>query len=88
LTSDSTLTNFVEFLYKELQFALREAVGARTLDELLGDKDALDREIGDAVRPKIEAHGLAVASRRALRFQGSPGFSACGRSLLPDLQAR
>jgi hypothetical protein len=25
------LTNFVEFLYKELQFALREAVGTRTL---------------------------------------------------------
>jgi regulator of protease activity HflC (stomatin/prohibitin superfamily) len=58
----STLTNFVEFLYKELQFALREAVGARTLDELLGDKGALDREIGDAVRPKIEEHGLAVRS--------------------------
>jgi hypothetical protein len=43
-----TLTNFVEFAYKELQFALREAVGARTLDELLGDKGALDREIGCA----------------------------------------
>jgi regulator of protease activity HflC (stomatin/prohibitin superfamily) len=62
VTARSTLTNFVEFLYKELQFALREAVGARTLDELLGDKGALDREIGDAVRPKIEAHGLAVHS--------------------------
>jgi len=58
----STLTNFVEFLYKEMQFALREAVGARTLDELLGDKGALDREIGDAVRPKVEEHGLAVQS--------------------------
>ncbi|HZT03262.1 MAG TPA: SPFH domain-containing protein [Steroidobacteraceae bacterium] len=46
----STLSNFVEFLYKELQFALREAVGARTLDELLGDKGALDREVGNAVR--------------------------------------
>jgi regulator of protease activity HflC (stomatin/prohibitin superfamily) len=58
----STLTNFVEFLYKEMQFALREAVGARTLDELLGDKGALDREIGTAVRPKVEEHGLAVQS--------------------------
>ena len=58
----STLTNFVEFLYKELQFALREAVGARTLDELLGDKGALDREIGDAVRAKVEEHGLALRS--------------------------
>ncbi len=36
------LTNFVEFVNKELQFALREAIGARVLDELLGDKGALD----------------------------------------------
>lgn len=58
----SALTSFVEFLYKELQFALREAVGARTLDELLGDKGALDREIGNAVRARVEEHGLAVRS--------------------------
>ena len=60
------LTNFVEaapaFVYKELQFALREAVGARVLDELLGDKGALDREIGNVVRAKVEEHGLAVRS--------------------------
>jgi regulator of protease activity HflC (stomatin/prohibitin superfamily) len=37
-------------------------VGARTLDELLGDKGVLDREIGDAVRAKVEEHGLAVRS--------------------------
>jgi regulator of protease activity HflC (stomatin/prohibitin superfamily) len=58
----TNLTNFVEFVYKELQFALREAVGARTLDELLGDKGVLDREIGDAVRAKVVEHGLAVRS--------------------------
>ncbi len=58
----SELTNFVEYVYKELQFALREAVGARVLDELLGDKGALDREIGESVRAKVEAHGLAVRS--------------------------
>ena len=58
----STLTNFVDFLYKELQFALREAVGVRTLDELLGSKGSLDREVGDAVRAKVEEHGLAVRS--------------------------
>jgi regulator of protease activity HflC (stomatin/prohibitin superfamily) len=58
----AALTNFVEFLYKQLQFALREAVGTRTLDELLGDKGVLDREIGDAVRAQIEEHGLAISS--------------------------
>ncbi len=56
------LANFVEYVYKELQFALREAVGARTLDELLGDKGALDREIGDAVRARVQEYGLAVRS--------------------------
>jgi regulator of protease activity HflC (stomatin/prohibitin superfamily) len=58
----SVLSSFVEFLYKELQFALRESVGARTLDELLGDKGSLDREIGQAVRAKVEEHGLALRS--------------------------
>jgi len=58
----AALTNFVEFLYKQLQFALREAVGTRTLDELLGDKGVLDREIGEAVRARVEEHGLAVRS--------------------------
>jgi regulator of protease activity HflC (stomatin/prohibitin superfamily) len=58
----AALTNFVEFLYKQLQFALREAVGTRTLDELLGDKGVLDREIGDVVRAQVEEHGLAVRS--------------------------
>ena len=58
----TALTNFVEFVYKELQFALREAVGTRTLDELLGDKGALDREIASVVRAKVEEHGLAVRS--------------------------
>jgi hypothetical protein len=58
----AALTNFVEFLYKQLQFALRETVGTRTLDELLGEKGVLDREIGDAVRAQVQEHGLAVHS--------------------------
>ncbi len=58
----STLASSTEFLYKELQLALREAVGVRTLDQLLGEKGALDREIGNAVRAKVEEHGLAVRS--------------------------
>jgi regulator of protease activity HflC (stomatin/prohibitin superfamily) len=62
VNSRSELVNFVEFVYKELQFALREAVGSRTLDELLGHKGVLDREIADVVGPKVEKHGLAVRS--------------------------
>jgi hypothetical protein len=56
------LVNFVEFLNRELLFALREATGARVLDELLEDVGALDREVGNAVRTKVQEHGLAVRS--------------------------
>ncbi len=57
----ATVGNAVDYLYKELQFALREAVGTRTLDELLADKGALDREVASAAA-KLEASGLAVRS--------------------------
>lgn len=56
------LVNFVEYVYKELQFALREAVGARTLDELLGDKGAFDLEISTIVAGKLEGNGVVVRS--------------------------
>lgn len=56
------LQNFLEYIYKELQFALREAIGSRTLDELLGAKGDLDREIQGSARGKIEQHGIKLAS--------------------------
>jgi len=58
----TALQNFVEYIYKELQFALREAIGSRTLDELLGAKGDLDREIQASARGKIEQHGIELAS--------------------------
>ena len=58
----SALQSFAEFIYKELQFALREAIGSRTLDELLGAKGELDREIQNCARSKIEEHGIRLAS--------------------------
>jgi regulator of protease activity HflC (stomatin/prohibitin superfamily) len=57
----ASVSNFVDYVYKELQFALREAVGTRTLDGLLTDKNALDREVA-ASAVKLEARGLAVRS--------------------------
>ena len=56
------LANFVDYLYKELQFALREAVGGRTLDELLGSKGELDREIGATVTGRVAGLGLGLKS--------------------------
>lgn len=58
----AALQNSGDFVYKELQFALREAIGGRTLDELLGAKGELDREIHAAARGKIEMHGIRLAS--------------------------
>lgn len=58
----SSLTDFADHLYRELQFALRQAIGTRTLDALLGNKDELDRAVHDAVRAKVGEHGIDVRS--------------------------
>ena len=57
----SVVSNAAEYVYKELQLALREAVGMRTLDELLTDKGAIDREVA-ASATRLETGGLAVRS--------------------------
>jgi regulator of protease activity HflC (stomatin/prohibitin superfamily) len=57
----ATVSNLADYIYKELQLALRQAVGTRTLDELLADKGAIDREVA-AYAAKLEASGLAVRS--------------------------
>jgi regulator of protease activity HflC (stomatin/prohibitin superfamily) len=57
----AVVSNAAEYVYKELQLALREAVGSRTLDELLTDKGVIDREVS-ASAAKLEASGLAVRS--------------------------
>lgn len=49
-----------EQVYRELQFALRQAVSARSLDELLGDKAALDAEILGSVRARVAGLGTEV----------------------------
>lgn len=50
----------LDFLYQELQFGLRAAVGARTLDALLEDKGAVDQEVFDTVREKFAEIGIDV----------------------------
>ncbi|MDH5178320.1 MAG: slipin family protein [Gammaproteobacteria bacterium] len=58
----SKLSNMNDYVYREMQFALRQAVGTRTLDTLLGEKDALDRVIFDSVKEKISEFGIEVRS--------------------------
>lgn len=56
------LVDVTSFLYKELQFALRGAVGERSLDALLEDKGAIDNSISDYIRTKTSDYGIEVDS--------------------------
>ncbi|MFQ5644031.1 MAG: slipin family protein [Thiogranum sp.] len=58
----SELVNFTDYLYREVQFALRQAVSARTLDTLLGNKGELDQAIYAVVSQKVNAFGIDVRS--------------------------
>ncbi len=50
----------LDFLYKEMQFGLRAAVGTRTLDALLEDKGAVDKEVFEDVHDKFANIGIEV----------------------------
>ena len=54
--------NFIEMLYRALQFALRQAIGTRTLDTLLAGKDELDGLIFKAVVDEIREYGIEIKS--------------------------
>lgn len=62
LRAKSGLANVTEFLYKELQFALRAAVGEQTLDALLENKGAVDTSVSDYIRTKTADYGIEVDS--------------------------
>lgn len=49
-----------DYLYRELQFGLRQAIATRTLDQLLNDKGELEGEIFQYVRDKVEPHGFSL----------------------------
>lgn len=52
----------LDWLYRELQFGLRAAVGTRTLDELLEDKGAVDRSVAEHMGARVRDSGLEVVS--------------------------
>ena len=49
------------WLYRLVQFAIREAVAARTLDEVLSAKGALDAELRAYVRERVAETGIEVS---------------------------
>ncbi|KWW03911.1 slipin family protein [Escherichia fergusonii] len=62
LLAFSQLTKPIDHLYRELQFALREAVGTRTLDELLEDKQVIDDVVSEQVKSRMLPFGMETAS--------------------------
>jgi len=48
------------WLYRLVQFAIREAVAGRSLDEVLSAKAALDAELRDYIRARIADSGVEV----------------------------
>ncbi|MGH8706624.1 MAG: slipin family protein [Burkholderiales bacterium] len=51
-----------DYLYKELQFGLRAAVGGRTLDELLEEKGQVDQSVAEHIGRRLQGFGLEVDS--------------------------
>lgn len=51
-----------EYLYRELQFALRAAVGTRTLDELLENKTVIDEVVTAHMASKLQSYGMQLES--------------------------
>lgn len=54
------LVDHYDFLYRELQLALRTVVSTQTLDELLTDKNLLNQQVQDIVLAKAAEYGLQL----------------------------
>lgn len=56
------LANHTDYLYRELQLALRTIVSTQTLDELLVDKNKLNQQILQIVVSKVAEYGIQLKS--------------------------
>jgi regulator of protease activity HflC (stomatin/prohibitin superfamily) len=62
LTAFARQAKPVDYLYKELQFGLRAAVGTRTHDELLENKGLIDQVVAEHIARRVQGFGLEVDS--------------------------
>ncbi|MCU1720729.1 slipin family protein [Pseudomonas sp. 5P_5.1_Bac1] len=60
LTAFSQLSKPQEHLYRELQFGLRAAVGTRSLDELLENKQLIDEAVNAHLAARLADSGIEV----------------------------
>jgi regulator of protease activity HflC (stomatin/prohibitin superfamily) len=54
--------DYSETLYRKLQFAVRQTLGRKTLDEILAEKVDLDPGVAEAVRAEMRLIGVEVGS--------------------------
>lgn len=54
--------DYAQALYREAQLALRAAVGTRTLDALLADKESIGGEVREVIARRAAEFGVAVRS--------------------------
>jgi regulator of protease activity HflC (stomatin/prohibitin superfamily) len=54
--------DYAQALYREAQLVLRAAVGTKTLDALLADKESVGNEVRNALVPRAEQLGVTVKS--------------------------
>ncbi len=59
-TVKAALADHKDYLYRELQLALRAVVSTQTLDELLADKNLLNQTIQQTVAEKAAEYGIAL----------------------------
>ena len=52
--------SYKDYIYKELQFALREACGLRTLEDILSAKDDIKTEVMDYMTSRTKLYGIDV----------------------------
>ena len=58
----SSVTDYVQSLYRDAQLALREVIGTRELDALLTEKDEASRELRETVQARAIEFGVEVTS--------------------------
>lgn len=62
VTALAVVSDVKDYLYKELQLILRQVIGQRTLEQVLGDKTSIDEELATLIAAKAAAVGVEVAS--------------------------
>ena len=58
----TAVKDFNEYLYRALQFAVRQSLGRKTLDEILAEKVDVEPAVADGVRTAMAAIGLEVVT--------------------------